>query len=261
MTERSSLRIVGAVLLVLAMSATCIMLGFWQWGRHHQKADAAARVEAAWDAPILTLDDVLAGGLTVTEEWQRVELSGAFVPGTESALRGRHMGGSPSSTALGLFVADSPELSIVVALGWQEADGVAPALPEGPQDLVARLRTEERSRGGATVSASVTEMNTSDVLRSMGDAVPDDLPTLQGYVQLVEAEQPLRSFTKPDSDLGNNLSYAFQWWFFAAAVPVGAVLLARRDRQEAEGVVFRPRQGRAEEEEDAIIDAQLGSSR
>lgn len=254
-------RVVGAVLLVLAMSATCVMLGFWQWGRHEQKAAALAQVEAAWDAPVISLGEVLDGGLELSNDWQRVAVSGEFIPASSAVLRGRHVSGSPSTTVLGLLHASSggTEVGIVVGLGWQGVDEAVPPLPEGPQDLVVRLRSQERSRGGTFVPGSVTEMNTQDILRAMGDAAPADLPVLQGYVQVVEAQPPLADFPDPEHSLGNNLSYAFQWWFFAAAIPVGAWLLVRRDRKEAEGLMPARTKGRAEEEEDAIIDAQLNA--
>ncbi len=67
----------------------------------------------------------------------------------------------------------------------------------------------------------------------------------------------------PSTDLGPHLSYAFQWWVFAAGALVGAVILLRRD-EPAPDCGRRPppprpaprRRGRAEEEEDALLDAQ-----
>ncbi|MHC3412767.1 SURF1 family protein, partial [Streptomyces sp. DT17] len=35
-----------------------------------------------------------------------------------------------------------------------------------------------------------------------------------------------------DSSSGPHMAYAVQWWLFAAAVPVGWVSLARRDKRE-----------------------------
>ena len=109
--------------------------------------------------------------------------------------------------------------------------------------------------------ASVTEMNTQDIVRSMGHAVPSHLPVLQGYAQVTAAQPPLADFPEPEDLTGTNLSYALQWWFFAAAIPVGAVLLARREKEESAGVVRQRHRGRAEEEEDALIDAQTAATR
>lgn len=258
---RSLGRVIGAVLLVLLASATCVLLGSWQWGRYEQKSAALAQIEAAWDAPVMSLDDVLADGLALENDWQRMELHGEFIRESTTVLRGRHVADAPSSMVLGLFRASSegPDVGVIVARGWNGVDDAVPPLPEGPQDLVVRLRTEESARGTNTLPGSVTTLNTQELLRSMGDVVPDDLPVLQGYVQVVSAEAPLVGFPDPEYSLGNHLSYAFQWWFFAAAIPVGAVILVRRDQREAAGIVKVREKGRAEAEEDAIIDAQLGS--
>ena len=263
MPKTSPARIIGAIALVILMSATCVMLGSWQWGRHQQKVAAADQVERAWDAPVQSIDEILADGIEITNEWQRVEISGEFVPGSAAVLRGRHVAGTPTTTVLALFRATTSgaDVGIIVALGWQDPDGAIPTLPSGPRDLVVRLRAEERSRGGTPVVASVTEMNTQDIVRSMGDAAPSDLPVLQGYAQVTAAQPPLADFPEPESLNGTNLSYALQWWFFAAAIPVGAVLLARREKEESAGVVRQRHRGRAEEEEDALIEAQLAATR
>ena len=263
MPKTSPARIIGAIALVILMSATCVMLGSWQWGRHQQKVAGADQVARAWDAPVQSIDEVLTGGIEITNEWQRVELSGEFIPGSSAVLRGRHVAGAPTTTVLALFRATTSgaDVGIILALGWQDTDGAVPALPAGPQDLLVRLGAEERSRGGTSVVASVTEMNTQDIVRSMGDAVPSDLPVLQGYAQATAAQPPLADFPEPEDLTGTNLSYALQWWFFAAAIPVGAVLLARREKEESAGVVRQRHRGRAEEEEDALIDAQTAATR
>ena len=79
--------------------------------------------------------------------------------------------------------------------------------------------------------------------------------------QATPAQPALADFPEPESLNGTNLSYALQWWFFAAAIPVGAVLLARREKEESAGVVRQRHRGRAEEEEDALIEAQLAATR
>ena len=45
--------------------------------------------------------------------------------------------------------------------------------------------------------------------------------------------QPIR-YDRPSTTLGNNLSYAFQWWFFAAGAQVAWLLLARREADDRE---------------------------
>jgi hypothetical protein len=107
------------------------------------------------------------------------------------------------------------------------------------------------------------------------------------------AEGPLR-LPRPDTDLGTHLSYTFQWWVFALGALVGVAVLARREaaaraamatdvpaagtrpaqsaagrteeaapgapgRRTAASSTRPPRRrtARGDEEEDALIDAQL----
>jgi cytochrome oxidase assembly protein ShyY1 len=63
-------------------------------------------------------------------------------------------------------------------------------------------------------------------------------PVLRGYLQLTavspkpRGEQPQRIPEPDHSSIGPHMAYAVQWWLFAAAVPVGWVVLARRERRD-----------------------------
>lgn len=258
----------GVIALAVAASTLCVFLGMWQWSRHEQRSAALAQVEAAWDAPPVSLDAVLPGGLTVTsgQEWQRVEMTGEFVPGTRIVVRNRPVDGQSATAVLGLFEAvrdDGGSVGFAVALGWQDVDAELPALPAGTQTITVRLRPEEAVSSTTPVPGNVATYHTAQILAAMESPPPEELPVLRGYGQLLDPPAPLAEFPKPDIQLGNNLSYAFQWWVFAAAIPVGVVVLARRERLDrTEGVVRRPsRTGRAEAEEDAILDAQEALTR
>lgn len=252
-------RWVGLVVLAALAMTAFVLLGIWQFGRYETKAAAAAHVAAVWDEPAVTVDAVLAMGLTVSDddEWRRVELRGPLVADSLIVLRNRPIGGSAATQVLGLVQArraDGSAVGVVVALGWTSADTV-PTLEDWPGEAVVRLRPEEAASDKEQVAGQVTSFNTAQILAAMGAAVPADLPVLQGYGELVEPLAPLNTFTKPEADLGNHLSYAFQWWLFAAAVPVGVVYLIRRERSEETPRPVRRRTGRAEAEEDALLDA------
>jgi hypothetical protein len=63
-------------------------------------------------------------------------------------------------------------------------------------------------------------------------------PVLGGYLQLTATSpEPGRGqpeqIPEPDhSSIGPHMAYAVQWWLFAAAVPVGWVVLVRRERRD-----------------------------
>ena len=49
--------------------------------------------------------------------------------------------------------------------------------------------------------------------------------------------QPIR-YERPSTALGNNLSYAFQWWFFAVGAQIAWLLLARREADDREDEIL-----------------------
>jgi len=258
-------RWVGLIIGALVVSVVCVFLGRWQWGRHEDKVEAVSRIERNWDAPAITLDDVVTSGLEVSGDlqWQRVELTGSFVPDSTVLLRNRPVSGSPAMHVLAVFEADlatgSP-VAVVVSRGWL-ATGDTTAVadpPTGRRTVTVRLRVEEGHLDRTPPAGQVYTLNTGQVLAATGNPLLASLPALQGYGQDTSPVDPLRAFPEPARDLGPHLSYAFQWWFFAAAVPVGIAVLARRERVEGPGGPTGPRRRLADElAEDELIDSQL----
>src|SRR5690606_40397583 len=62
------------LLLVLALAAVCVGLGFWQYGRYETKHDQAAVVHSNYEAEPVALEDVLptlTSPLAATDEWKQ----------------------------------------------------------------------------------------------------------------------------------------------------------------------------------------------
>lgn len=255
-------RRLGLAIGALLASAVCVVLGMWQWGRHEARVDAVAQLDANWDAPVMDLQQFLERGLTVgpASQWQSVRLTGRFIDGSSVLLRNRPVAATPALHVLGVMLAeaDGGEVAVVVSRGWVPADGVEiPPLPPGRQEVVVRMRVEEGAVERLPPPGQVYTVTASQVLHAAG--LDLGVPVLQGYGQAVDVVEPLRSLPDPERDLGPHLSYAFQWWFFAAAIPVGAVALARR---EGEDEAPRPRRRRADEvAEDELVEAQLRQAR
>jgi cytochrome oxidase assembly protein ShyY1 len=59
---------------------------------------------------------------------------------------------------------------------------------------------------------------------------------LGGYIEQTAPEpkgDTPQLIPPPDhSDIGPHMAYAVQWWLFTAGVPIGFVVLARRERRE-----------------------------
>lgn len=260
-------RWLGLVAGGLAAVALFSLLGRWQYTRYEFKVERAAQVEAAWAAPALSLEEVLAGGLTVPADlqWRALELRGEFLAGSALTLRNRPVEGTPAAHVLALFLAehDGGVVGVVVDRGWlpaEEAERGAPQPPAGAQQLTVRLRVDEAPVARQRPARQVYAANTGQVLQALQAPQLPDVPVLQGFGQATAATAPLRQLPLPDTGLGSHLSYAFQWWFFAAAVPLGLVVLARREAAEGHSAPALPRQARpgsAEAQEDALIESQL----
>ncbi|MGM0384378.1 MAG: SURF1 family protein [Actinomycetota bacterium] len=256
-------RWLGLALGALVASAVCVILGMWQWGRYEARVEAVAQVEANWDAPAIGLEQFVARGLSVApdSQWQTVRLTGRYVEDSTVLLRNRPVSATPALHVLGVLLAqrdDGGDVAVVVSRGWVPADGFAiPPLPPGEREVEVRMRVEESAVDRVPPPGQVYTLNTAQVVRAAG-ADLEDVPVVQGYGQAVEVSEPLRPNPEPERDLGPHLSYAFQWWFFAAAIPVGAVVLARR---EGEDDVPRPRRRWADEvAEDDLVEAQLAQA-
>lgn len=157
---------------------------------------------------------------------------------------------------------------LVLDRGWvpaaelAEAVPAAPAGPRGTVTVVARLRPAEPVSDRGAPAGQVQRLAPRQVLAATG--VQGDALATYGVVAAEDDAPPVevRPFPRPEEDLGPHLSYAFQWWVFAAGALVGAVVLLRRDARAAQDVTSvgppparRRRAPTAEEEEDALVDA------
>lgn len=287
-------RWVSALAVAALVALGCVAAGLWQWSRHQERSAAIALVETNEAAPVVPLGDVLTadGALEPDDVWRHVRVRGAYLPGSTVLLRNRPVDSVPAYHVLaGLELADGPLAGrvLVVDRGWvpsEDAAGVddLPELPATQVELVVRLRASERLADRDAPPGQVQALAPTQVARAGGWTADG---TLDLYAAVVAedggAPAGLRTLPGPTTDYGSHLSYAFQWWVFAVGAFVGAVLLLRRDEADAElaglavtgpdvptraatrggplttNAVRAPRRRRrptAEDEEDAILDAQ-----
>jgi cytochrome oxidase assembly protein ShyY1 len=291
------------VLVAVLVSIGCVAAGVWQWSRHADRSAAVAVVEANYGAPVAALADLVERDAPLTSDavWQRASATGRYV-GEPVLLRNRPVSGRPALHVLQPFVIEGGALDgavLVVDRGWvpseEEVGSLAP--PAGTLEVVVRLRQEEASSGRDAPAGQVQEIVLADVRQAAG--TPEqwaDGAALELYGGLVtEGGAPadgLGRLPAPQTSLGTNLSYAFQWWVFALGALAAPVILLRKERRDAaeaaeaaerdddvaapvagtgapgsarEGRSTRPtgstptrrrRRPTAEEEEDALLDAQ-----
>lgn len=280
---------------VVVLVALCLVAGRWQWHRYESRTAQIETVEANYDAAPVPVDALLDGPGAVVADgdvWRPVLLEGRYVADATVLLRNRPVGGQPGYHVLVPFETDDG-LVVVVDRGFVPlgADGSAPddvpAPPAGDVTVTARLRADEPASSRGAPAGQVQAISTAQVLAAGPDgAAWADGRTVGAYGALA-AEEPAPATSPvalpaPDLDPGSHLSYAFQWCVFAIGAVAGFLVLVRRERRESSvsagdllaaapeldaatgGATARPvraprvRRASAEEEEDALIDAQLG---
>jgi cytochrome oxidase assembly protein ShyY1 len=274
-------RAVSLLLLAVALCVTCTFLGRWQWNRHVARDAQIRLVEDHYSAQpvplaalVATPDQALPGDIT----WRQVTVTGRYEADATVLLRNRPIGGMAGYHVLVPLVVvegGEPGAVLVVDRGWVPTgeNGVdvtsVPAPPTGTVTVTVRLRPDEAASPRSAPAGQVQAISVAQVLAA-GDAVPatDSPGAYQAYGE-VAAEDPgpdhaLGTLPPPSTDPGSHLSYAFQWWTFALGSLVGFTVMARRELQDgsAAGPTVRPERRRrstsAEDEEDALVDSQLG---
>lgn len=253
----------AVVAVAVVVAAACTLAGLWQWQRHTTRSETIATIEANADAPPVPIEDVLgvARPLDDDDAWRPARVSGEYLPGATVELRNRPVGGRPAVGVLEVLSVTEGDLAgtaLVVHRGWLSPDDLAagvPAPPEGRVELTVRVRP-----GEAPSTASGRQVRAISVEQVIA-AADADLTPLPGYGVLLDEDgsppDGLQQVPLPELGFGSHLSYAFQWWLFAAGALVGAVVLIRRDAHadDAPAAPRRRRRPTAEEEEDAILDA------
>lgn len=281
----------------VVLAALCLVAGRWQWNRAESRNAEIDLVNANWSAPVVPVDEILGGpGAVVPDDdvWQRVELEGEYVTDATVLLRNRPVGGRGGYHVLVPFETRLPGQDIVIVIdrGFVPlgTDGsrpdTVPAPPSGTVTVVASLRADEPASGRDAPPGQVQAISTAQVLAAGPDGAAWAEGRTVGAYGALRTEEPapeitLAALPKPDTDPGSHLSYAFQWCIFAIGAIGGYILLWRRERgalrgetvsagdlllasddlADADGVrARRPARGRrptAEDEEDALIEAQL----
>jgi cytochrome oxidase assembly protein ShyY1 len=215
------------------------VLGWWQVGAYQQQS-APGRAPAPAETAV-PLTSVLPAGGRVTEDLdgRLVSVQGRYEAGAQVVVPGRRLGDrtgfavvTPLRTAAGV---------VVVERGWvPEPDAAAAGLPAGPVTVIGVLRGNEPDTGarGRTVAGvrEIAGISTAELLR----ALPyPPAQVLDGHVSLTAqhpaaAGAPQAFPPEPRQVRGvsawRNLSYAAQWWLFAAAAVFLWWSVARRPR-------------------------------
>jgi cytochrome oxidase assembly protein ShyY1 len=245
-------------LLGLVLIPVMIRLGFWQLHRHEHRVANNNIIAAALKAAPVPVESVTSPGFQVPHRdlYKTVTAKGRYDTAHEVVARHRTAGNSGSDDDSGggqevgyhvitpLILDDGR--AVLVNRGWISPGDDPTKFPEitpppsGEVTVVGRLRPDESSaetgihdRRGLP-ARQIMLISGAEVKAAGG--LPQQV--LGGYLELVStspapaAHQP-QPIPEPDhSSIGPHLAYAIQWWLFSAMVPVGWVVLLRRERAE-----------------------------
>lgn len=239
-------------LVGLFLMPAMVELGLWQMHRHESENANNARVAHSLTAPTVPLERLTAPGATVSaaDDFRTVTATGHFDPAHQVVVRNRT---SADDSTIGYYLLTPLVLTdgraVLVNRGWipgQEDETrfpPVPPTPTGPLRITGRIRSDETTGGtgirdkGGLPPRQVMLINSA----KLAGAFPE--PLVAGYVELTGASpglpggQPERvpPPTPGQTDGGYNpphLAYAWQWWLFVVMVPVGWVILVRREHRD-----------------------------
>ncbi|WP_327188888.1 SURF1 family protein [Streptomyces xinghaiensis] len=235
-------------LVALLLIPVMVELGFWQLHRHENRVAHNRLIERNLEARPAPVTELTSPGHVVPKDdyWRSVTATGSFDTRNEVVIRQRT---APDGDRIGYFVLTPLLLgdgrAVLVNRGWIETGTDLTAFPEIPAPPAGKVTVTGRLMGDETTEASgiKDKRGLPDrqfmLINSAQQAERLDREVLGGYIELVEpAAASPRPLDEPDHDgIGVNMAYAVQWWIFAAGVPVGWVILLRRelaDRRRAE---------------------------
>jgi cytochrome oxidase assembly protein ShyY1 len=244
-------------LVALLLVPTMIWLGFWQMDRHDERAARNRLVADALAADPVPVERLAAPGDAVTraERYRTVTAKGRFDTDDEVVVRRRtNADDRVGFHVLTPFVLDDGKV-LLVNRGWIPAEAgrttfpEVPAPPRGETTVKGRLMPDETTEASGIKDLEGLPDRQIMLINSEQQAERLGAQVLGGYVAQTAPEPkdgtPERLGDPGKENAALNYAYAVQWWLFAAAVPVGWFVLARREALER----TRPAAGEADAEE------------
>ncbi len=250
-------------LVLLALIPAMTWLGLWQFHRYQQTNRQNGSINASLAAPPVAMDVLSRPGGTVpaADTYRTVTATGHYDTAHEFVVRQR----TDASGAIQGFYVVTPLVTtqgeaVLVNRGWiQPAGGGSatdyppvPPAPPGEVSLTGRLRPDETNASTGIAARRGALPARQYMLINSGQQAPQlPEPVVAGYLELTatsptppaadQAEpvpSPSGSNNSQSGDAavvgkGVHLPYAIQWWLFAALVPLGWVVLLRRELREA----------------------------
>lgn len=229
--DRSRRRRVTIVAIAAIVAAVCIALGFWQLQRLADRRALNAEIRAARSAAPTTVRT--AADIGALSAFRPVVVEGTYDIEGEVLLYGRSLDGEPGHSVVTPLELDDGS-GVLVLRGWVpfslDSAPVAEAAPTVRDVVVEGWLIAPESRGLSRPDRDGI-VRTLDI-SGIGDRLPFDLAPFAIQLRTQDppnAELPV-PVPLPEPSEGPHLSYAIQWFCFAAVAVTGAAILVRRER-------------------------------
>jgi surfeit locus 1 family protein len=222
------------LVISLALAASCVRLGIWQLSRRQQRLAMNERIRARIDAPAVPVAS--ADRDTTRSRFSNVVVSGALDYAHEIALTHRGHDGAPGVDLLTPVRLPGHDSAVLVNRGWAYAPDAMTIDPAGVHDTATTFigyveafesRPADTVREGRIRKASY---------EAIARAIP--YPILPFYVvalgNTTSGNTRVVRLERPKLDEGPHLSYAFQWFGFAAIALIGAGIVTARSMRSAD---------------------------
>jgi surfeit locus 1 family protein len=222
------------ILVATVITAVFIRLGFWQLSRLRERQALNAELASrAVDSPVaisqLPTD-------TANAHYRRVSVQGTYDYANEIVLTLRSRDGSPGVNIVTPVRIPSSDTALLLVRGWvYSPDGMTVDLStwrEGPQaNGSGFVETLPPARAGR--NSSQPHPNAYRWLDRRDLEERFHYPLKPYYVVLTSppdsgSKNAIPRLTVPPMDEGPHLSYAIQWFSFAAISIIGTILFLRR---------------------------------
>jgi surfeit locus 1 family protein len=237
-----SKRLVELLTVALLVATTCVALGIWQIARLHQKQQFNMAVRAGLAAPPAPIETMLFRGIDPDEvRYRRAEATGTYDTAHEFVLYGRTQNSQAGNHMLTpLRLADGR--AILVDRGWVPLDvnrpgAAAVAPPRGDVRVEGVLFSSEgdppATVGGADVEeTTLARVDLARIQAQLTYPIAPDYLLLQRQAPTQPAGLPAPA-PLPELSEGPHLSYAVQWFTFAAIAVAGFFVLAFKEGRRA----------------------------
>ncbi len=221
--------------VIVAIAIVFVFLGFWQLGRHQERAVQNELGEKRLSSEPVPLQQLIeTNGDLESLEYRRVEVEGRFQAEDEVLIRSQVHLGTAGFHVITPLVGESGE-AVLVNRGWvplnMDEPPVEASPPEGPVAIEGWVElSEQRPPLGPEdpPDGELDVLNRVDIERISRQLA---MPVEPVYVVRTGGnggEPPISVRPPAFDDMGPHLAYAIQWFGFAAVGLVGYYFLARR---------------------------------